>query len=354
MSFETSNNIISIDKNIDNSKIIETETIQIKNKNKTSKANKEKSSEQNSEPILQTLYLIDNEFFVFISQLEINKAKHNVSNFDMEKYQIKFGNIPYKKGKLNFPINFELMENEKYNNIKNILKDKIQDLIYKIGVIEIKKDFCLIPKKNNFNNENKNLIYLYSKKKEEGKEKHSYEPISIIECKNLDINEKDKIIELLTEINKNKEIINNPKILKNDFLINCYAIKNKNNNNKTFKGSSSGILEQNKDSDDNQNQIQIPKHGKQDLDFYLMLAIEFIKEINSFKRIIKSSFTYDKNIERKKYYLINKSYINEIYKIFYLDAIKEIMKTNKGKDDKEMLDIIKKIYPLIKKYKWVN
>ena len=137
--------------------------------------------------------MIETKLLEFISQSNKNKQKLNELNFDSEKYQIKFGNIPYKKGILNYPINFETVEIEIYNNLKNLLNDKIQNLICKIDVIQINKDFCLIPKDNNFNNENNNLKYLYSKKKKEGERRHSYEPISIIECKNIDINEKNKI-----------------------------------------------------------------------------------------------------------------------------------------------------------------
>ena len=82
------------------------------------------------------------------------------------------------------------------------------------------------------------------------------------------------------------------------------------------------------------------------MDFYLLFAIELLGEKKYFKKIINSPFTYDESKERKEYYLINKSYMNEIYKIFHPVDIKEITDKNQRKNDNEMLDIIKKKYIL--------
>ena len=151
---------------------------------------------------MKHLYLIDEEFFEFISKFNTNNI-NDISNIN--KYKIKFGCLNFIKGDLYYPINFDLIEKESYNFINELLKGKTKKFISKVDLFQIKEDFFLIPKDNDLKNENNNFLYLYSEKENEGK--HSYEAISIIESKKTDLNERDKIIKLLTEINNNKEIL---------------------------------------------------------------------------------------------------------------------------------------------------
>ena len=270
---------------------------------------------------MRHLYLIDEEFSEFISKFNTN----NINDISyINKCKIKFGCLNFIDGNLYYPINFDLIENESYNFINELLKGKTKKFVSKVDLFQIKEDIFLIPKDNNLKNENNNFIYLYSEKEKEGKP--SYEAISIIDCKKIDINERDKIIKLLTEINNNKEILKNPKILKSEFKFTCYLINNNNEKNEDIK---------------NQNKIQNFEYNKENLDFYLKLAIVYLIERYSLFKIINRKFTNEENNQEKEYYLINKSYINEIDKILHLDKIRQCSDIDKVENDEEMLNIIK-------------
>ena len=72
----------------------------------------------------------------------------------------------------------------------------------------------------------------------------------------------------------------------------------------------------------------------------LNLAINIIKEMELLLYSINQPYLYKKG-RNNNYYLINKNYINQVKSLFHLDDISKIMKKNQGKNDGELLNIVK-------------
>ena len=334
----------NLDNNLDSEGVMNKDNEKkIYNENQT-KNNFEKANEKNSDKSNNNnFYLIDKKFSELISSINFNKSNidNNIYsndtmnpqkidlNSDLKKYQIQFGYINSNSEKLYFPINFDIVSPNSLNNInnKNILDKSKKYIFEEIDLIQVNEYFFIISKdNNNFKNENDNLIYLYSIKFNEGK--NSYEPISIIKCHNIELNDREKLIKLLTKINKNRQILNNPKILENEFKITCYLIKENNRKSEENENMNS------------QNKMNISKKEEKNLDSFLMFAIEYLKERDSFIKTINQNFIKDENNQKKEYYLINKNYLNIVKKIFHLKKIKTIIDDNKEKNEKELVKII--------------
>ena len=75
------------------------------------------------------------------------------------------------------------------------------------------------------------------------------------------------------------------------------------------------------------------------LNYFLLFAIELIKQRNTLIQIITKS-TIKSNDSNKNYYLINKDYITYLKSIFHLKEIKNIMVQSPSNNDEEMLNII--------------
>ena len=199
----------NLDNNLDSEGVMNKDNEKkIYNENQT-KNNFEKANEKNSDKSNNNnFYLIDKKFSELISSINFNKSNidNNIYsndtmnpqkidlNSDLKKYKIQFSHINYNSENLYYPINFDIIGQQPFITNKNILDKNKTKLFAEIDLIQVKENFIIIPKdNNNFKNENDNLIYIYSTENKEGKGKHSYKPISIIECKNIDLNDRDKL-----------------------------------------------------------------------------------------------------------------------------------------------------------------
>ena len=288
--------------------------------------NKSKNENISEDKAYKNCYIISKKLSELISQsknnINVNEYYNenqnqngklfNTLNFDLEKYKLKFGRIDIQQNnkRIFFPINFYVIDKAvllryQINNTNNIMEEV--DLFY------IHRGCFLISKNNNFNNEKNNLIFLYSIH-ENGKGK-MYKPISIIECKNS--NERYNAINSLIQISKGNNIIQNPKILEDNYNYTCYTIKHDNENDENSSKMNSSMNSQFNIINNSSliNEKAFNKNDESIIDFYLILAIQLKKEKDNLKKIFGQTFKPNSQI-KNEYYLINKNYMNELNQIF--------------------------------------
>ena len=142
-----------------------------------------------------------------------------------------------------------------------------------------------------------------------------YKPISIIECKNS--NERYNAINSLIQISKGNNIIQNPKILEDNYNYTCYTIKHDNDNDENSSKMNSSMNSQFNIINNSSliNEKSFNKNDESIIDFYLILAIQLKKEKDNLKKIFGQTFKPNSQI-KNEYYLINKNYMNKLNQIF--------------------------------------
>ena len=308
------------------------------------------------EPSYQHGYLIDKNIYKSIlDKINSEKMDNNCykddllmgsgsNNINIQKaniIQIKFESIIKDNNQsLIYPIDFDIIDQKKLNHIQNLMKEYISKIsIEEIDLVEVNQYCILIPKNNNFLNENYNLIYLYSIKEKKINKSKSYEPFALLECNCENINERNKLFQSIFQI-KDLGFFQNPKLLEEKLKCICHLIENNNQDQNMVVNPSPKFESKNNDIQIPQNNEQHEENEEKYLEKYLKFAMKLIKERD---KIIKNMNQQNEYNDKSKlnYYLIHKNYINKLYEIFDIKSIESLMNQYKTMDDKEMLNIIK-------------
>ena len=286
---------------------------------------------------------LDNNFYnenpTILFGFNNNIAKTNIN-------QIKFDSIFKDNNQsLYYPIDFDIIEQTKFNQIQYLIKENIAKIsIEEINLIEYNQYCILIPKNNNFINENNHLIYLYSIQEEKIDKSKSYEPIAIFECNCKNINKRDKLFRSITQFMDLGTLIQNPKFLGAKLKCNCYLIEKNSNYKKIDVNPSPNIESKINDIQNLQNNKQVETNDEKNLEKYLRFAIKLIKERINIIKIIDQPFEYNDKT-KLNYYLIHKNYMNKLYEIFCINTIGSIMNQYLTENVEEILNILKTNIP---------
>ena len=317
--------------------------------------NSNKNSKESNILNQNKYYLIDKELYrkIFII-IDTKKNNNNVDNniyYDNEikkdisntqNKKIHYNSIyNNEKKELNYPINFDIINQVEYNDIIKYLKESDKNNLIEEIILKINEKYNFM-----FKNINYNLIYIYSFQKSKSEGRNEYIPNSIIEYTSKCKFTRDDIFNYIFNNNQNyKSFLLASTSFVNNLKCNFHPIHQK---SKQFHGNNNlfpeKIEEKQKVNLVNSNADKIISFNGTNLENYLNVAIDLISEKFSLMEKINKPY---KNLDNQKqyYYFISKKYMEEIRNILLLRYIEKIMENNKGKSKDELLMILKTELP---------
>ena len=248
--------------------------------------------------------------FLISKQKEFQELQKNALEF------FKIGTIMFEKGndKFNYPIKFNILDENLYNKFITILNVKENlnandteeiSLTYNNGYITFNRV------KSNFSDKYKYLSYIYSINEHVESNQFNYHPEAVLDFQSPEIYH-NQFSEIM-KVNIMDYIMKNPNVLINNFHCKSFLLFNK--------------KEEPKDS------IQHPINtsfylSDNNMDNFwnklLLISYKFHLEYTNFYDFMKIY----KNVKNEKFYLINKNYIDKIKKISNFEEIRLALERN--------------------------
>ena len=195
---------------------------------------------------IKEYYLIDEEFFKFISPY-LNRIKNNTFNnnqivnepnpspfgnwLNLDLYKIKISQITINNKIFHYPKNINIIDKTLLEKIIQTLNNKVSyGLFEEIYFVIVNGGIIFIPKNNKFIANNNNLIYIYSINS--NGQMQSIEPFAIFECQ--DNNSRNNLFSAIPRVPNYINVIQTPIYLSNGLNHPIFLFKNGviNNNDK--------------------------------------------------------------------------------------------------------------------------